>query len=416
MKKIILKISSIYIILAIFIGISQITTLAAAIGYRLTAPEDGWLRFDDDDPSIQYLGTWKTEKIPTNYQTTTHFTYTQGVMQLRFYGTKIRLIMNRSPAQSNGIVVTIDGNKYKSFSNYLSTTERTVLVFQETNLNPGFHTLSVVSTATGHMAIDAIDIDDTGYLVPYNKIVNLNATPGDSKVTLSWNAVEGATGYKITYGTISGNYTTTISPIANNTFSGYDITNLKNGTTYYFTVSAIINEGEYGTSDEASATPVTSHTPPSTVNKLKVVLEVAESLQLSINDDLAVNTQMAWTSSDNTIATVDGKGVVTALTPGNTVITVSSVDGTYTEKINILIVEDAKNYRLAVDLKVGESARITIDDLSDTIKATWVTMDSLKVNVSSKGKVTALSKGLVLITAKDEEGKIIGSVYVRVRE
>jgi uncharacterized protein YjdB len=42
-------------------------------------------------------------------------------------------------------------------------------------------------------------------------------------------------------------------------------------------------------------------------------------------------------------------------------------------------------------------------------------MDSI-ANVTSKGKVTALSKGLVLISTKDADGNIIGNVYVRVRE
>ena len=43
-------------------------------------------------------------------------------------------------------------------------------------------------------------------------------------------------------------------------------------------------------------------------------------------------------------------------------------------------------------------------------------MDSAIANVTSKGKVTALKKGLVLFTSKDEEGNVIGKVYVRVRE
>ena len=151
-------------------------------------------------------------------------------------------------------------------------------------------------------------------------------------------------------------------------------------------------------------------------NILKVVLEVDEKLQLSVDDNLGVNTEMAWTSSNNTVAAINGNGVVTALAPGNTVITVTSVDGMYTENINVLVVEDANDYRLAVDLKVGQSSRLTIDDLTDTVKVTWTSMDSSIADVSSKGKVTALSKGLALITAKGEDGNIISKVYVRVRE
>jgi len=124
---------------------------------------------------------------------------------------------------------------------------------------------------------------------------------------------------------------------------------------------------------------------------------------------------MTWTSSDSTVATVDGKGVVTALEPGNTVITVTSADGTYTDYINVLVVENAKDYRLAVDLKVGKSCRLTVDDLTDTVNVTWNSIDPTIATVSSSGKVTAVGKGLTIIAATDVEGNIIGQVYVRVR-
>lgn len=160
----------------------------------------------------------------------------------------------------------------------------------------------------------------------------------------------------------------------------------------------------------SKATEVSSRT------KLKVVLEPKEELHLSVEDDLEENTKMKWTSYNNSVATVDGNGVVTAVKPGNTVITVTNQDGSYTDIINVLVVEDAKDYRLAVDLKVGKSCRLTIDDATDTIPATWTSMDPTIATVSSKGKVTAVGKGLTIITATDADGNDIGQVYVRVRD
>ncbi|MDK2968375.1 Ig-like domain-containing protein [Lacrimispora sp.] len=178
----------------------------------------------------------------------------------------------------------------------------------------------------------------------------------------------------------------------------------------------IVNGKESGNSNEASATPEPSQIPPTTEAKLKVVLEVSEALRLSVDDDLNVNTQMSWSSSDPTVATVNGKGIVTALTPGNAIITVKSADGSYTDYINVLVVENADDYRLAIDLKIEETARLTADDFTNTANITWAPMDSSIANVTSKGKVTALSKGLVLISAKDADGNMVGRVYVRVRE
>lgn len=149
-------------------------------------------------------------------------------------------------------------------------------------------------------------------------------------------------------------------------------------------------------------------------NQLKVVLEQKEKLQLSIDEDLAENKNVTWTSSNSTVASVDANGVVTAAVPGNAIITVS--DGQdYTESIPILVVENAAEYRLAVDLKVGNSCRLTVDDNTNTADVTWNSMDESIATVSTKGKMTAVSEGLTIITASDADGEDIGQVYARVR-
>ena len=242
----------------------------------------------------------------------------------------------------------------------------------------------------------------------------LKALGGDSKVDLSWNGVSNATSYIVKRSTTAGGpYTTIAGEVTGTTYTDTGVTN---GVTYYYIVAAIAQGRESGGTDEVLAEPTQTATPPTTEAKLKVVLEVSESLRLSVDDDLNINTQMAWSSSDNTVATVNEKGIVTALATGNTVITVKSIDGSYTDYINVLVVENADDYRLAINLKVGETARLTADDFTNTANVTWAPMDSSIANVTSKGKVTALSKGLVLISAKDADGNIIGRVYVRVRE
>jgi fibronectin type 3 domain-containing protein len=242
--------------------------------------------------------------------------------------------------------------------------------------------------------------------------LSVKAISAANGVNLSWNSVSGATSYSVERSTTAGGpYTPIASDLTETSYTDKSVTA---NTTYYYVVKAKLSDTESVTSAEVSGTPTTET--PTLDSKLKVVLEPTESLQLSVDDNLAINTNMTWTSSDNTVATVNEKGVVTALAPGNTVITVKSPDDTYTDYINVLVVEDASDYRLAIDLKVGQSARLTVDDLTNTVNATWEPMDSAIANVTSKGKVTALKKGLVLFTAKDEEGNVIGKVYVRVRE
>lgn len=68
-----------------------------------------------------------------------------------------------------------------------------------------------------------------------------------------------------------------------------------------------------------------------------------------------------------------------------------------------------------MDLKVGETCRLTVDDYKNTAKVTWTSVDTSIATVSAKGKVKAANAGLVLMTATDANGKQIGQVYVRVR-
>lgn len=235
---------------------------------------------------------------------------------------------------------------------------------------------------------------------------NLVATAGNSQVSLSWDAVTNATSYKVYRTTTSGlNYELISENVTDTTYCD---NSAKNGTTYYYVTTAVNSSVVSSYSNEAFATPASP-------NILKVVLEVDEVLQLSVNDDLAINTDMTWTSSNTSVATIDKNGVVTALKSGNTIITCASKDGSYTDTINVLVVDDASDYRLAVDLKIGNSCRLTIDDYTNTVNTTWSSLNSTIATVSNSGKVKATSKGLTMITATDKDGNVVGQIYIRVR-
>jgi len=87
---------------------------------------------------------------------------------------------------------------------------------------------------------------------------NLVATPGNGQVSLSWNASSGATSYNVKRSTTNGGpYTTVATGVTATNFTN---TQLVNGTTYFFVVSAVNSAGESGNSNQASATPL--GTPP----------------------------------------------------------------------------------------------------------------------------------------------------------
>ena len=83
---------------------------------------------------------------------------------------------------------------------------------------------------------------------------NLVATPGDKRVDLTWDAYANATLYHVKRGTVSGQYSITYD--VDPSQATYPDTDVTNGTTYYYVVSAMLGSTETNNSDEANATPM----------------------------------------------------------------------------------------------------------------------------------------------------------------
>ncbi len=80
------------------------------------------------------------------------------------------------------------------------------------------------------------------------------ATAGSGEVSLSWNAVAGATGYRVYYGTTPDMPAATPSIDAGNATSS-TVRDLTNGTAYYFAAAAYNSFGQGPNSNTMSATP-----------------------------------------------------------------------------------------------------------------------------------------------------------------
>ncbi|TVX99997.1 adhesin [Cohnella terricola] len=90
------------------------------------------------------------------------------------------------------------------------------------------------------------------------------ATPGDARISLTWDPVLGSTGYKIFKSTASGAYGSEEASVSDSVY-GYDATGLTNGTTYYFVIQATNPTGDSTASNEVSATPRTVPSAPTGV-------------------------------------------------------------------------------------------------------------------------------------------------------
>ena len=87
--------------------------------------------------------------------------------------------------------------------------------------------------------------------VPSAPVLN-PATVNFLNVSLNWNAVGGASGYKLKYGTTAGSYSQVLD-LGNVT--QHTVNNLTAGVTYYFVVSGYNTSGEGSISNQVTAVP-----------------------------------------------------------------------------------------------------------------------------------------------------------------
>ncbi len=133
----------------------------------------------------------------------------------------------------------------------------------DNSTNLYYHAVSGYDNATGWGSFNAAnllaDLAPGSSPTKPSAPTGLTASAGNGTVTLSWTASSGATSYSVYRGTTSGGEGTT--PIATGiTSTNYQDTNVTNGITYYYKVSASNSVGESALSNEASATPIAAQT------------------------------------------------------------------------------------------------------------------------------------------------------------
>ncbi len=129
---------------------------------------------------------------------------------------------------------------------------------------------------------------------------------------------------------------------------------------------------------------------------------------------------VTWESSDETVATVDANGVVTALKAGSCDIIAKSVYGTAEGKITVRILQQITSVELSrteKPMKIGESFTLTATVLPEDAfdrDVTWISSDDTVAEVDSDGKVTAKKLGSATITAVSADANIKAACAVRV--
>jgi len=123
-----------------------------------------------------------------------------------------------------------------------------------TNGQPYFY---VVTAANGAgESVDSAEVSATPVapVVPPDAPANVQAVAGNTQISLTWDAVAGASSYNIYWSTSNGVTKANGTQIASVT-SPYAHTSLMNGVAYYYVVTAVNGNGESVDSSQASAIP-----------------------------------------------------------------------------------------------------------------------------------------------------------------
>ena len=324
---------------------------SAKIGDQLKLPEREWKRYDDSNKNIVYLGDARagnTQMRENFYKKTYHTVYgADSEVKFKFKGEKLRIIgVMDFHSRSSNVTIQIDSNTY-NYNQYISENQKfQMLLFEVDGLNNDIHEVTISqSDDEKTFNIDAIDIDENGELLPYEvqaQSITLDKTAidlleGNTDKLTATVLPENASNKKVVWSS-SDETIATVDQEGNVTAvkSGQaDITAKVEGTNLSASCKVIVTEKEIKT--ESIVLDKTA---------LGLLEGSTDKLISTVLPENAVNKEVIWASSDESIAKVDENGNVTAIKEGQATIIakVANTDLIATCEVNVTkLVEENKN-------------------------------------------------------------------------
>ena len=176
------------------------------------------------------------------------------------------------------------------------------------------------------------------------------------------------------------------------------VTGIKGGSTV-ITVKA-------GKKSATCSVTVTVPVQSVTLDKTTASVDEGATLHLSatVYPSYASDKTVTWTSSDESVATVDASGVVSGVRRGTAVITAKAGDCTATCQLTVTVpVTSVTLDQTSLNMDKGATAQLNVtvkpDDATDRT-VIWSSSDPSIVSVDALGKLKALKGGVASITAQ----------------
>ena len=145
-----------------------------------------------------------------------------------------------------------------------------------------------------------------------------------------------------------------------------------------------------------------------TLAALAIYVGESKAITATVKPDDATNKALTWTSSDETVATVDATGKVTGKKIGTATITATARDGSgVSGSCTVTVLSHVKKVTVTpANLTLGQNKSYTLKATVEVFGSgtdtgvTWTSSDTTIATVDATGKVTATDKvGTVTITA-----------------
>ncbi|MBO5747983.1 MAG: Ig-like domain-containing protein, partial [Muribaculaceae bacterium] len=146
-----------------------------------------------------------------------------------------------------------------------------------------------------------------------------------------------------------------------------------------------------------------------TLDKIEISLEATETatLLVTVLPELTTDKSVEWSSSNESVATIDANGLVTAIAVGEAIITAATTDGsnlTASCKVTVVptLAESITLDKTEISLEATETATLLVTvlpELATDKSVKWSSSDETVAVVDENGVVTAVAVGEAIITA-----------------